>query len=57
MKRRLALMIVSLLAVGSVQLAAAPAASACADPNCPWSPVTWPVRLLCRDLLNEYCLL
>jgi hypothetical protein len=46
MKRRLALMFVSVLAVGSLQLAVAPAASAattssrCADPNCPWSPIT-----------------
>lgn len=55
MKRRLALMVVSLMAVGSVQLAAAPAASACADPHCPWSPVTYPVRLLCRELLPRYC--
>lgn len=50
MKRRVAMMVVSLMAVGSVQLAAAPAASACADPHCPWSPVTYPVRLLCRDV-------
>jgi hypothetical protein len=55
MKRRAALLIVSLMAVGSVQLAAAPAASACADPHCPWSPVTYPVRLLCRDLLMDAC--
>ena len=55
MKRRLALMVVSLLAVGSFQIAVAPAASACADPNCPWSPVTYPVRLLCRDALPELC--
>ena len=53
MKRRLAMMVVSLVAVGSVQLAGAPAASACADPNCPWSPVTWPIRLLCRDALGD----
>ncbi len=55
MKRRLAMMVVSLMAVGSVQLAVAPAASACADPNCPWSPVTWPIRLLCRDTLPGIC--
>jgi hypothetical protein len=55
MKRRLAMMVVSLVAVGSFQVALAPAASACADPHCPWSPVTYPVRLLCRDLLPELC--
>ena len=58
MKRRLALMFVGLMAVGSFQLVAAPVASAsevCADPNCPWSPVTYPVRLLCRELLPELC--
>lgn len=52
MKRRFALMVVSLMAVGSVQLAAAPAASACADPHCPWSPVTWPIRLFCRENID-----
>lgn len=55
MKRRLAMMVVSLVAAGSFQVAAAPAASACADPHCPWSPVTYPVRLLCRDLLLNHC--
>ena len=43
MKRRLALLGVSLIAAGSLQIVATPAASAasaCADPNCPWSPVT-----------------
>ena len=55
MKRRIAMLVVSLAAVGSFQLAAAPAASACADPHCPWSPVTYPVRLLCRDLAPELC--
>ena len=29
-----------LLLAGSLQVVAAPMASACADPNCPWSPVT-----------------
>lgn len=53
MKRRFALTVVSLMAVGSVQLAVAPAASACADPNCPWSPVTYPVRLLCRQTIDS----
>ena len=27
-------------ALGALQLAAPATASACADPNCPWSPVT-----------------
>ena len=44
MKRRLAVLGVSLLTAGSLQIVAAPAASACADPNCPWSPVTGLVR-------------
>lgn len=55
MKRRLGMILVGMVAVGSVQLAVAPAASACADPHCPWSPVTYPVRLLCRDLSPELC--
>ncbi|HWL65569.1 MAG TPA: hypothetical protein VNP73_06300 [Actinomycetota bacterium] len=58
MKRRVALMVVGLLAAGSLQVTVAPAASAsetCADPHCPWSPVTYPVRLLCRDALPELC--
>jgi hypothetical protein len=55
MKRRFSLLLVSLLAVSAFQLSVAPAASACADPHCPWSPVTYPVRLLCRDLLPELC--
>lgn len=55
MKRRLALLLVSLLALSAFQLSAAPAALACADPHCPWSPVTYPVRLLCRDALPELC--
>ncbi|HEY7876535.1 MAG TPA: hypothetical protein VIG64_15585 [Actinomycetota bacterium] len=55
MKRRASLLIVSLLAVSAFQLSAAPAASACADPHCPWSPVTYPVRLLCRDLAPDLC--
>ena len=58
MRHRLALLVVSLMAVGSLQIVVTPAASAasaCADPNCPWSPVTWPVRLLCRDALPELC--
>jgi hypothetical protein len=29
-----------LLLAGSLQVVAAPVASACADPNCPWSPIT-----------------
>jgi hypothetical protein len=47
MKRRLALLGVGLLAAGSLQIVVTPAASAasaCADPNCPWSPVTTIVR-------------
>lgn len=40
MKRRLAMLMVSFSLAGLFQVAAAPAASACADPNCPWSPVT-----------------
>lgn len=55
MKRRLAMTIVSLMAVGSLQLAVAPSASACADPNCPWSPVTMRAKQLCRDILQDFC--
>ena len=55
MKRRFSLLVLSLLAVGSLQLSVAPSASACADPNCPWSPVTWPVRQFCRGAFPEIC--
>lgn len=55
MKRRLAMTVVSLMAVGSIQLAAAPAASACADPHCPWSPVTMLAKELCREGLQGFC--
>lgn len=54
MKRRLALLGISLMAVGSLQFAAAPTASACADPNCPWSPVTGFVRQLV-DRVDNFC--
>ena len=40
MKRRFGIMVASLLLAGSLQVVAAPTASACADPNCPWSPIT-----------------
>ena len=40
MKRRLGILLAGLLLAGSLQVAAAPVASACADPNCPWSPIT-----------------
>jgi hypothetical protein len=56
MKRRLALLGVTLVAAGSVQMAAAPvaSASACADPNCPWSPVTGLVREVV-DRVDQWC--
>jgi hypothetical protein len=47
--------VVSLVAVASMQVAVAPTASACADPNCPWSPVTMRAKELCRDVLQELC--
>lgn len=53
MKRRVAMLVMGLIAAGSVQLGAAPAASACADPHCPWSPVTYPIRLWCRQHVND----
>jgi hypothetical protein len=60
MKRRLALMLVSLIAAGSLQVLAAPAASACADPNCPWSPITefvgrviYPVKQICIENIQD----
>jgi hypothetical protein len=34
------MLLASFLLTGSLQIVAAPAASACADPNCPWSPIT-----------------
>ena len=40
MKRRFGMFLAGLLLAGSVQVATAPVASACADPNCPWSPIT-----------------
>jgi hypothetical protein len=61
MKRRFALLLVSLVAAGSLQVFAAPAASACADPHCPWSPVTdyvgrliYRVRQICIENI-EVC--
>ena len=39
------MLIASLFVVGALQSAApAQAAAACADPNCPWSPVTMFVK-------------
>jgi hypothetical protein len=62
MKRRLGLLAVSLFAVGSLQVVAAPAASACADPHCPWSPVTGFVKQtvervhkLCNEIVYPEC--
>lgn len=55
MKRRFAMAVVSLMAAGSLQVAAAPAASACADPHCPWSPVTMLAKQVCRNVLQELC--
>jgi hypothetical protein len=61
MRRRLALMFASVLVVGSLQVAVAPAASAatttsstaCADPHCPWSPVTMLVKRLVDKAVDE----
>ena len=51
MKKRISVLIASLFVVGALQSAApaqaAPAqtaAATCADPNCPWSPVTMFVK-------------
>lgn len=40
MKRRITVLLVSAMTFGVMQLGMATPASACADPNCPWSPVT-----------------
>lgn len=40
MKRKISLFIAALTAVGMMQMAVPAPASACADPNCAWSPVT-----------------
>jgi hypothetical protein len=41
LKRKISVLIASLFVVGALQSAApAQAAAPCADPNCPWSPVT-----------------
>ena len=57
-KRRLGLLGVTILAAGFLQFAAVPAASAssaaCADPNCPWSPVTGLVRYLV-ERVDQIC--
>ena len=45
MKRRISVLIASLFVVGALQSAApAQAAALCADPHCPWSPVTMFVK-------------
>jgi hypothetical protein len=45
MKRKIAVLVASALAFGVFGMAApASASEACADPNCPWSPVTQLVR-------------
>ena len=47
MKRKIAVFVVSAMTFGVMQFgmaAPAGAAEACADPNCPWSPVTQLVR-------------
>ena len=40
MKRKLAAVLTVAVVSGTLQFAAVAPASACADPNCPWSPVT-----------------
>ncbi|HEY7876490.1 MAG TPA: hypothetical protein VIG64_15355 [Actinomycetota bacterium] len=40
MRRKLSVLLATVFAFGAFQLAAPAPASACADPNCPWSPVT-----------------
>ena len=39
MKRKISVLVVSAMTFGVMQLGMAAPASACADPNCPWSPV------------------
>jgi hypothetical protein len=54
-------MFASVLVAGSLQVAVAPVASAstadtstaCADPNCPWSPVTMLVKRLVEKVVDE----
>ena len=62
MKRRLAMLLTGLLMAASLQVVVAPAASACADPNCPWSPITDYARRvvdevdrLCDDITEPGC--
>jgi hypothetical protein len=50
LKRRLGILFASLMLVGSLQVVAAPVASACADPNCPWSPITDYVSRLIHEV-------
>ena len=40
MRRRLSVLLVAVSTFGMFHLATPAPASACADPNCPWSPVT-----------------
>jgi hypothetical protein len=57
MNRRLGLLLVSFLAAGSLQVGVAPvasASSACADPNCPWSPVTMLVKRYI-EAVDRFC--
>ena len=45
MKRKISVLIASLFVVGALTSATpAKAADACADPHCPWSPVTMLVK-------------
>ena len=40
MRRKISVLLVAVSAFGMLHMAAPSPASACADPNCPWSPVT-----------------
>ena len=54
MKRRLMMLTAGAVLVGSLQVAAAPLASAaCADPNCPWSPITEYVHRVADRVISE----
>ena len=44
MKRRISVLLAAVSMLGMLQLASPTPASACADPHCPWSPVTGLVR-------------
>ena len=62
LKRKISVLLAALLVFGTLQLATPAPANACADPNCPWSPITsfvgdklWWIRHDCQQLLPDLC--